>query len=287
MAKTEYQIEDNETYYKVLKSCLDNADRCYIDGRMLWTKKSYSSSGGLLWLAMEQLIKINLITVLIENSEIEEYIKKDKKLNEKIKYDVREKDLNAAYNLVDETFRSFGGHELCKINNKVNDITKLSLKKYFEKLNIKYDPIYLTKIKHKDNKGENIGLQTLELLNALFVRRYVTGNEISICIKALDSIDKVYLGFRSNLIADIADCFKPSLIDELIIRNRVGLSIHQDQKNSLFEDNYEIHKYNLTNKKYKKLKFVTNEGINICYDGKTLTIAGDFIIQENQERKWR
>jgi hypothetical protein len=59
-------MKDNYYYYFCLHAYLSRADHHYVEGRFLWANYAVDGSCILLWLAIEQLIKLNIIQERIE-----------------------------------------------------------------------------------------------------------------------------------------------------------------------------------------------------------------------------
>lgn len=106
--------------YLVLNSWLQKSDQNYIDGRFLWLNKRINSACNLLWLSLEQMIKILLV-----QGDIDEILKKSK-------------DFEESYKLIDLKCKKIGhkvNELLLGLNRKYSDIDILKFEPIIEKLN--------------------------------------------------------------------------------------------------------------------------------------------------------
>jgi hypothetical protein len=106
--------------YLVLNSWLQKSDQNYIDGRFLWLNKRINSACNLLWLSLEQMIKILLV-----QSEIDEMLKGSTNLEE-------------SHGIVDLKCKKLGHRIkelLLGLNKKYSDSDVFRFENQLEKLN--------------------------------------------------------------------------------------------------------------------------------------------------------
>ncbi len=107
--------------YLVLNSWLQKSDHNYIDGRLLWLNMRINSACNLLWLSLEQIIKILLI-----QSDIDEILQK------------KTIDLEESYKLIDLKCRKIG-HQIndliFRLNQKYSDLDTSRFEPILKKLN--------------------------------------------------------------------------------------------------------------------------------------------------------
>jgi len=147
------------THNLVINSWLQKADHLYIDWRCLWYKMWIDSACILLWLSIEQIMKILIIQNKIKNWEII----------------IKDLDLNEIHKLYDKEARKITSSQ--KTQHSSDKVLKIFHDNYPE-FNI--------------NEYE----ESISKVNEYFDRRYVKHCWTSINILLLYKIDELYFNFR-------------------------------------------------------------------------------------------
>lgn len=263
--------------YNALKDFLDKADKHYIEGRMLWLNRAYDGGGSLLWLAMEQILKIRIVEKMIQKGEVNN-------VSEKI------------YKELDYKFKKIGGdHNIDTLNGKFSEYFGCCIRCYLENYGVNCsEPKFFTGQFFINASPININVPFLANLSALFHRRYVRNEQFSIVTSSLDQVDLTYLLLRSKASSSIYSkirngkvvigstefspkkefkdykIIEPSLIDEILIRKKFSLEYGPNYYSFLFEKNDPIGKIDFLNKEYPFFLYSVGDGSYICYDGEII-----------------
>jgi hypothetical protein len=178
-------MKDNYYYYFCLHAYLSRADDHYVEGRFLWANYAVDGACILLWLAIEQLIKLNIIQERIENKVLDGIEIKESGNKVTLGYDPQEKDVRKIHKILDKTsYKINSRHQLDKLLGILNDEVIIDLSMYED---------------------------TLGSVKEYYERRYYKDQGTSISLGQLESIDEVYFLLRGNL----NEQFPRALIDEI------------------------------------------------------------------------
>jgi hypothetical protein len=186
-------MKDNYYYYFCLHAYLSRADHHYVEGRFLWANYAVDGSCILLWLAIEQLIKLNIIQERIEKKVLDGVEIKESGNKVTLDYDPQEKDVRKINKILDKTsYKINSRHQLNELLRILNDQVNIDLSIYYD---------------------------TLGKVKEYYERRYYKDEGTSISIGQLDSIDEVYFLLRGNL----NEQFPRALIDEINFQKKFDL----------------------------------------------------------------
>jgi hypothetical protein len=178
-------MKDNYYYYFCLHAYLSRADDHYVEGRFLWANYAVDGACILLWLAIEQLIKLNIIQERIENKVLDGIEIKESGNKVTLGYDPQEKDVRKIHKILDKTsYKINSRNQLDKLLVILNDEVNIDLSMYED---------------------------TLGSVKEYYERRYYKDQGTSISLGQLESIDEVYFLLRGNL----NEQFPRALIDEI------------------------------------------------------------------------
>jgi hypothetical protein len=178
-------MKDNYYYYFCLHAYLSRADDHYVEGRFLWANYAVDGACILLWLAIEQLIKLNIIQERIENKVLDGIEIKESGNKVTLGYDPQEKDVRKIHKILDKTsYKINSRHQLNELLRILNDQVNIDLSIYYD---------------------------TLRKVKEYYERRYYKDQGTSISLGQLESIDEVYFLLRGNL----NEQFPRALIDEI------------------------------------------------------------------------
>jgi hypothetical protein len=186
-------MKDNYYYYFCLHAYLSRADHHYVEGRFLWANYAVDGSCILLWLAIEQLIKLNIIQERIEKKVLDGVEIKESGNKVTLDYDPQEKDVRKINKILDKTsYKINSRHQLNELLRILNDQVNIDLSIYYD---------------------------TLGKVKEYYERRYYKDEGTSISIGQLDSIDEVYFLLRGNL----NEQFPRALIDEINFQKKFDI----------------------------------------------------------------
>lgn len=181
-------MENNHYYYWCLHSYLSRADEHYVEGRSLWLQWMYDGASILLWMSVEQMIKLLITQSKIETGSLEKFENKDLGL---VVHDPLETDIKRVHALIDKEFYRIGSrHKLDGFKAQLLDVCGIDLSPY---------------------------LTALEKLEEYFIRRYVQHNGSSLSGGNIEIIDEVYFLLRSKLDARVPMAY----IDEIAWQKKV------------------------------------------------------------------
>jgi hypothetical protein len=178
-------MKDNYYYYFGLHAYLSRADGHYLEGRFLWSNYAVDGACNLLWLAIEQLIKLNIIQTRLENKTLNGVEIKENGNKVTLDYDAQENDIRKIHKILDKTsYKINSRHHLDELLRILKDEVEIDLLNYYD---------------------------TLDKVKEYYERRYYKDIGSSINLGQLDRIDEVYFYLRCNL----NDQFPRALIDEI------------------------------------------------------------------------
>ncbi len=225
-------MEDNYYYYFCLNAYLSRADEHYIEGRFLWSNTAVDGACNLLWLAIEQLIKLNIIQARIENRTLN-----DVEINENgnritLVYDPQERDIRKIHKILDKTsYKINSRHQLDELLRILKDEVNIDLSPYYD---------------------------TLDKVKEYYERRYYKDEGTSISLGQLESIDEIYFNLRGNLNVQ----FPRALIDEISFQKKFNtghplpyfIFAHKDNKH------FKSRRHPIVNQMLPNGKVVKNDG---------------------------
>jgi len=178
-------MKDNYYYYFALHAYLSRADGHYVEARLLWLNNAWDGSCNLFWLAIEQLIKLNVIQQRIENKCLRDIKIKENGNDIIYSYDPQETDIRKIHKILDKT--SYG------INSKhqLNELLRILMME---------TGIDLSRFRN-----------TLETVKEFYELRYCKDEDSSLDLRQIDKIDEIYFCLRNNLNENIPR----ALIDEI------------------------------------------------------------------------
>ncbi len=154
--------------YLALNSWLQKSDQNYIEGRLLWLNWLVNGASNLLWLALEQIIKILLLQKKVNN------------LSNK------SSNLDELHNLLDTEGKKLGHdvHKLiAKINSEYPDLDISRFESVLKKLQEYFYRRYVVR------EGSSISLLMLDKIDELyFILRDKVDSDIG-----LGTIDEIYI----------------------------------------------------------------------------------------------
>jgi hypothetical protein len=154
--------------YLALNAWLQKSDGNYIEGRLLWLNSLVNGACNLLWLALEQIIKIILL---------------QKQINE-ISSDVS--NLDELHNKLDKKGKKLGHNVHALIQSINTEYPDLDISKYEKTLNKLQEFFYRRYVVHS---GNSISLLTLNAVDELyFLLRSKVSSDVG-----LGTIDEIYI----------------------------------------------------------------------------------------------
>lgn len=162
-----------------LSAYLSKSDKNYVGGRILWEQWMLDSAGNLLWLSIEQLVKI---IVVQDEIDFQVYLKQKE-------YTTLERNLNNT-------------QEFCKIISSL-----------FRRINGNHSVQGLIDSTSENlNKLLNNNINLLNNINILYQNRYYISQNRTTQLNMVDEIDELYFNLRSMINENIPR----SYIDEIL-----------------------------------------------------------------------
>ncbi|MCD6321725.1 MAG: hypothetical protein J7L77_01745 [Clostridiales bacterium] len=178
-------MKDNDLYYFALSAYLSKADSHYLEARLLWLNFAIDGACDLFWLAIEQLIKLNLIQHRIEEKSLQDVKIRENGNKIVYSYDPQETDFRKIHKILDKTSYEINSrHQLDKLLRLLIEETGIDLCTFRD---------------------------TLEKVKEYYERRYYRAGSTSISLGLIDKIDEIYFYLRNSL----NENFPRALIDEI------------------------------------------------------------------------
>lgn len=159
--------------YLALNSWLQKSDQNYIEGRLLWLNWLVEWASNLLWLSLEQIIKILLLQKNIDA------------------FSGQATNLDELHKIL-ETEGMKIGHNVHKLIEKVNlEYPNLDISKYEDTLKKLKEYFYR---RYVANKGSSISMLMLDSIDELY---FLLRNEVNSDV-GLGTIDEIYIQRKHN-----------------------------------------------------------------------------------------
>jgi hypothetical protein len=225
-------MKDNYYYYFALHSYLSRADGHYLEARLLWFNFAIDGSCNLFWLAIEQLIKLNVIQHRIENNCLSDVRIKENGNEIIYSYDPQETDIRKIHKILDKTsYKVNSRHQLDQLLRILMSESGIDLSRFQE---------------------------TLEKIKEYYERRYYKDESTSINSGQIDKVDEIYFYLRNNL----NENFPRALIDEISYQRKFKTGHPLSYFVYAYQDNnhFNSRKHPVVNQRLPDGRIIRNDG---------------------------